>query len=624
MTVAHRPRVFLCNGASLPPSHDASAHVLPLDYRRDARPRLVTLNLPNFVDQLYHLPPRILDLLEIAAYVFAGDRAAYRGAHDAVEYHAWARSMHFVVRVRDVHFWQQRRVSDKLSAALCFMTGDLKYTFDFQPGHNTPPTSLFDREDFIVSARAPASVALFSGGLDSLTGVLQRLQSTDDDVYLISHRSGQPSTKRTQARLAQALITAFPGRVRHYSFDCGLASRRGAEETQRTRAFLFNSVAFAVSHRLGLDTLFAYENGVTSLNFHRRQDLSNARASRTTHPQTHTLMADFLSELHGRSLTISNPFWTNTKADVFGILSSTDTGRNLITSSVSCSKTFQRLPANASHCGACFQCVDRRLAAYAAGVHDVDDTGIYSSDVFRQKIETQEARTTAVDYVRQAREFACTTEDAFAAERLAELSDVTQHVGLDEDAAVNAIWSLCHRHGNQVMHGLNEVRRRFDDLRYPLAEGSLLQLISSRAHLSGTDSPPPPDTSVVLATIQSEIAGLKQTVAAHPRFPGPKPRVTFSNGFKTVNCTSWTQSESRARAREQVNILRALYQNYQTNKNRWLPLGKLLKGGSADRLDKALDSGKYPQTYQLLDVRTDNKTGLRFVRLSDAYEYESV
>ena len=120
------------------------------------------------------------------------------------------------------------------------------------------------------------------------------------------------------------------------------------------------------------------------------------------------------------------------------------------------------------------------------------------------------------------------------------------------------------------------------------------------------------------------LAGLKQAVSSHPTLPGPKPRVTFSNGFKTVNCTSWKHSESRARAREQVNILRALYQNYQSKKNRWLPLDKLLKGGSADRLDKALDSGKYPQTFSLLDVRTDNKTGLRFVRLSGAYEYESV
>jgi hypothetical protein len=66
----------------------------------------------KFVDQVYHLPDRILDLLELAAYVFAGDRAAHRGAKDAVEYHAWLRSMHFVVKVRDAGFWNQPSVKE--------------------------------------------------------------------------------------------------------------------------------------------------------------------------------------------------------------------------------------------------------------------------------------------------------------------------------------------------------------------------------------------------------------------------------------------------------------------------------------------------------------------------------
>jgi hypothetical protein len=67
--------------------------VTSLNYLPDDPNRLVTLRLPNFVDQFYHLPNRILDLLELAAYVFAADRATFRGAKDAVEYHAWPRTM---------------------------------------------------------------------------------------------------------------------------------------------------------------------------------------------------------------------------------------------------------------------------------------------------------------------------------------------------------------------------------------------------------------------------------------------------------------------------------------------------------------------------------------------------
>jgi hypothetical protein len=103
------------------------------------------------------------------------------------------------------------------------MTGDLEYTFDFLPGHSTSYTSFFDNEEFRITPRGTASVVLFSGGLDSLAGVLERLHRTEDTVYLISHRSGQPSTKATQKMLADALERAFPGRIRHFPFDCGLS-----------------------------------------------------------------------------------------------------------------------------------------------------------------------------------------------------------------------------------------------------------------------------------------------------------------------------------------------------------------------------------------------------------------
>lgn len=510
MTAACPPRVFLCNGAPQPASVPAGAHITILNYLPKDPNRLVNLRLPKFVDQLYHLPDRILDLLELAAYVFAADRTTFRGAKDAVEYHAWSRAMSFIVKVRDAAFWNQPKVKERLSRVIRFMTGDFEYTFQFLPGHATPPASLFDKEEFAIAPRGPASVTLFSGGLDSLAGALERLETTEEDLYLISHRSGLPSIKRTQASLAQALCKAYPNRVHPYSFDCGLANERGAEETQRTRAFLFGSIAFAVAHRLGLDSFFAFENGVTSLNFLRRQDLMNARASRTTHPQTLALMADFLTEVHGAPVRVINPFWTKTKTDVFTLLEKVN-GCNLISSTVSCSKTFQRQPGNATHCGCCFQCVDRRIAAYAAGLQEIDNAGIYSADIFKNRIETPETRTTALDYVRQAVHFANTTDDGFVMERLAELSDVTQFVGLEEQAAVEAIWTLCHRHGEQVLKGLSAVRAQFDDLRYHLEEGSLLQLMAVRAHLAHPSQSGELLKPATLEAIQAGIDDLKRT-----------------------------------------------------------------------------------------------------------------
>jgi len=476
------PAIFICNGAAKPKDFSQDAKIINLSYLRSAPDRNVNLQLPRFVDQVYHLPDRILDLLEIAAYVFAADRWTHRGSKDAVEYHAWARSIHFVIRVRDHTFWSEQKVKGKLSDVLKFMTGDREYTFEFSPGHKTPPTSLFDHEEFKIEARQPVSIILFSGGLDSLAGVLNRLHSTNEDIYLISHRSGQPSTRHTQDRLAEVLAQNYPGRIHHYSFECGLSHKRAEEETQRTRAFLFGSIAFALAHRLSQNHFFVYENGVTSLNLLRRQDLINARASRTTHPKTHDLMSAFLSEVQGASVQVLNPFWQHTKTDVFQLLDHIG-GRNLIGSTVSCSKTFQRL-GTATHCGCCFQCIDRRFAAYAAGLQEIDNCGIYSKNIFIDSIDSPETKTTSLDYIRQAISFATSTDDKFYYDHLNELVDIVDYIDATSEAnAVEKLWQLCHRHGEQVVAAIKKIRQLLDDPCCKVHSDSLLKLIADREYM---------------------------------------------------------------------------------------------------------------------------------------------
>ena len=184
------PVLVLCNGASPPSESSGDQSAIVLDYR-DRSDGLVNvkLGLPNFVRDVYHLPDRTLDLLELAAYVYCADRMSSRGPKVAVEYQAWARSFHFVVKVRDHTFWSQSDVAAYLSRALQFMAGDREYRFSFQPGHSTPRTGLFDDEQFRMESSQDLDVALFSGGLDSLAGVLNHLETTNQQVCLVSHQS---------------------------------------------------------------------------------------------------------------------------------------------------------------------------------------------------------------------------------------------------------------------------------------------------------------------------------------------------------------------------------------------------------------------------------------------------
>lgn len=479
---------IFCNGASDSKEvFSREPKTFHLNYlKSDSGTKNVTIGLGAIVQSVYHLPDRIRDLVELASYVYCADRLVKRGERNAVEYQSWARSFHFVVRVRDYDFWQQSSVSDSLAEALQFMTGDREYRFEFQPGHSTQPTSLFDSDEFYGGTLPKHSVVLFSGGLDSLTGTINLLENTAERICLVSHQS-QPSTIRTQNRLYEALLRYYPDRVLHSKFKCNLNDRR-REESQRTRAFLYTSIAFAISQAFEQNHFFLYENGITSINFPRREDLANARASRTTHPKTIYLLQEFFSLFIDKSLQIQTPFLWKTKTDVVDNLLASPR-KELLPSAVSCSKTFQNI-GEQTHCGGCSQCIDRRFAAYATGGYKWEGANIYAKNIISQSIpkESPEIRTTAIDYVRQAKDFGTWNIDHFYRELATELSDLTGSICYlpdcqDETQAIEKIFSLCQRHGMQVAKSMNRMRMEHDDPYQKLEDNSLLKLISNREYL---------------------------------------------------------------------------------------------------------------------------------------------
>lgn len=470
---------LLCNGAEcLVPQ---GAKNLRLDYRADKQPN-VRIALPAFVRQLLHIPPRLLDLLEIAAYVYCADRWSHRGGKTAVEYHAWSRDFVFYVKVRDFEFWSRDDVSEQLSAALTFLSGDRSFQFDFQPGHETPPESLFDLQQVPDTDARDARIALFSGGLDSLAGAYQFLTRGDSRLCLVSHRSSQPQVGKTQDRLVQALQSGFPNRLQHYRFECNLTGQRAAEETQRTRMFLYSAIATTIAGTVGAKEFVIFENGITSFNFLRRQELVNARATRTTHPKTIRMLQNLFSTVTGDEFRVSTPFLWKTKSDVVSELSAA-TGKSLITSAVSCSRTFLKI-GSATHCGECSQCIDRRLASYAASLSDLDDAVPYAVNFIISPTSTEEAKTTLVDYVRQAHEFATWNADYFANELFGQIAESLDYVGAATDEeAYSRIAELCRRHGKQIMNALGFMRAKHDRLETTVADGSLLSLIAGREYL---------------------------------------------------------------------------------------------------------------------------------------------
>ena len=314
----------------------------------------VRIRFDKFVHDVLSLPDRIVDLLEIASYIYAADRLVSRGKRDSVSNDNWSRSFEFNIPVRDYDFWTENNVNTALSSALSFMTGDREFKFLFSKyridplvfGHHA---QLFSEEYATLEETKNTEIILFSGGLDSLAGTIEYLNKNPiNNVCLVSHIANN-STIHTLKICVDHLKSKYGAtRIKHYKFETHFTHLTpSVEETQRTRMFLFSAIAFSISLYYKKDSFIVFENGITSINFPKQSDVFNARASRTTHPKTIGLLKQLYSYLTS-NFEIETPYNLMTKSDILKIFVKYGE-QNIISSSVSCSSTRTK-PTGTTHC----------------------------------------------------------------------------------------------------------------------------------------------------------------------------------------------------------------------------------------------------------------------------------
>lgn len=115
-----RPRLFVCSGAKVPPSDPLAKgkHCVELD-SIGQKPN-VHISFENVAKVFQRdLSPRLIDFLEIAAYVFSADCATPRGTEwtDKNSTEPWTRDLAFVIPVRQPDFWETPQVSPGTPAA---------------------------------------------------------------------------------------------------------------------------------------------------------------------------------------------------------------------------------------------------------------------------------------------------------------------------------------------------------------------------------------------------------------------------------------------------------------------------------------------------------------------------
>jgi 7-cyano-7-deazaguanine synthase in queuosine biosynthesis len=315
------------------------------------------------------------DLLVLAAAIFASDLSFKRGEREEI-----TRQIQLTVPVVNLAAFESIKVELKYALyRLSHDAWDIRFTA--KPGV-PETTSAFPTE-------ADGNVLLFSGGLDSFAAAV-KYGTQKEEVHLVSHVTRNLTVSRAQDKVFEHLVKKYKKQFRRTTFrvsglnrsDKGypFASDDDREESQRTRSFLFLSLAGLVARRRGFHRIVMIaENGQMAIHLPLTAARIGSFSTHTAHPNFVIIMGTLLSKLFSFSITIENPFLYLTKAEV--VRDVVLKHSKALSHAVSCWKA-SRVSGGFNHCGFCVPCLIRRISIEAHGVQVAE----YKRDLFIEDI----------------------------------------------------------------------------------------------------------------------------------------------------------------------------------------------------------------------------------------------
>jgi hypothetical protein len=440
------------------------------------------LRIENITHQiLTNLNSTSQDLLEIASYIYYADCSIRRGSDADVFGKNWKRKFEFFIPISNPDFWNGQEVNNLLKNAVEFLSGH-EYSFTFLPPKPTPVQLYFDFPDKPQPFHGADLVSLFSGGLDSLVGSLYYLKNIGERPLLVSHRS-RPNMDRKQRDLVTELKDknqewSFP----HLSVWINRIGTRSVENTQRTRSFLYLSLAAAVAFQLGIRKIAVCENGIVSINIPISGQNIGTLMTRSTHPKFLKQFRDLTQNIFGDEVHIENPFIFNTKSQMLKMLGDLNQSE-LIQLAISCSYGQGRTQLK-PQCGACFQCVNRRFSVISAGLEEHDRADFYEKDIFLDQLSEGRERSIALDYVRTAIELDSMDDRDFF-RRFPELDEVISYIDMPSSESAEKIYELFRSHVHEVIEVIKSkyIKHQSEFLSGRLPNNCLISMTGRLDHL---------------------------------------------------------------------------------------------------------------------------------------------
>ena len=331
--------------------------------------------------------PELLDLILLASVVYALDRRILRStAGDN-----WTRSFSFTLPVDKPAVWQETKVT--VDQCLSFLTGD---EWDVNYERRKTDLANIQRIGKTESLWEVGAVSLFSGGLDSLVGVIDWLeQNPQSSIVLVGHHDPRiPGPYSDQNGVFNILDSKYPARLSRVL--TGIGADSGKDTSLRSRSFLFIALGLYTAHSYSDSVLLLIpENGTMALNVPLTPSRVGSCSTRTVHPYYLSSVREIAVHL-GINNPMVNPLELKTKGECLSECLNQDTLKLAIPFSASCAKRGHKsswVRRTAKQCGGCIPCIYRRAALHKIGL----DTEIYGRDFCRGEVGINSTQTHADD-----------------------------------------------------------------------------------------------------------------------------------------------------------------------------------------------------------------------------------
>lgn len=381
------------------PSHEAQDRCLGKfslhSFDMDGNPITADLNFDFF--PLWEFSQDItsvyFDILLLGQVVYSTDRILNRLTFSD---DSWCRNIDLlnVPVVNAAIFYQH---SDELNTALSYLTGD-NWNITFV---QMPQIAYAPEIEHHYHTDEYECVSLFSGGLDSLIGFVDKASTLQEGkkVLLVSHYDmGKECMDQERIFQACAANNYFSGKYDSVKTRIGIkscAKNRNVkyENTFRSRSFLFFAMGLYCAQSISeTQKVIVPENGTISINIPLCKSRRSSCSTRTTNPVSMKLIMRALESVGIRNPLV-NPYRFKSKADMMIDCAQDENKKHIleVLSPLSCScakrshnrwwdKDGAYIHENQiHHCGMCMPCIYRRVAMHAIGLDNPAELG---TDIF--------------------------------------------------------------------------------------------------------------------------------------------------------------------------------------------------------------------------------------------------